>query len=458
MPQTWRGEQILELAVQAVKAQDFDRAAHLCVQAIKVQPDLAEAWHIRGIAKLRKQEFFDALYHFNQTLELKPEMGDVWNNRGYACAELGLWDMAIDSFQRSVAIVDTPEPHILCGGMYAHLMKLEEAEEEFKLALELEPENQDAHVKLGVIQLGLGNWLDGFKQYHWRWFDTIYPSRPFRSFPQWRGEELAHKKLLLFAEQGYGDEIMSLRFVDSVSLYCGDIVLEVRPTVKRLAEDAMGHLCEVIASGDDYPYGIDYSLPLLDVPMVLERRPDEIPQPPRYLRTPEIPAEILGRIPNDDTVKIGLCWGSGRRPLQPETERSASAKSIPLELFRPLMSLPGITWVSLQMPKQTIPRDFPILDLTDHIDDVKNTAEIIAALDLVISVDTLIAHLAGAMGIPVWNLVRFNGYWPWMRETDKTIWYPSMEIFRQPELGDWPSVITRLVAALSKPETLRRAA
>ena len=104
----------------------------------------------------------------------------------------------------------------------------------------------------------------------------------------------------------------------------------------------------------------------------------------------------------------------------------------------------GAKFVSLQLPKAPIPRDMPIVDFTDYIDDLKNTAEIIAGLDLVISVDTAIAHLAGAMGVPVWNLVRFNGYWPWMRETDKTVWYPSMRIFRQPALGDWESVISRV--------------
>ena len=435
---TWRGDQILELAVSAVKAQQFERAAELCVQAIKVKPELAEAWHIRGICLLRMQRFFDALLHFDHALQLKEDMADCWNNRGIAFAEIGMWESAQDSFQRSLKMVRSVEPHVMCGGMYAHLMKLEEAEREFTAALEIEPDLKDAHIKRGVILLGLGRWKEGFSEYHYRWYDTPYPPRPWRSFPFWNGT-YAPGTILLYSEQGYGDEIMSLRFVEPMRSLAQRVIVEVRPTMQRLAKDSLG--CEVIAAGDSYPPGIDCSCPLLDVPMALGITPETLPAPHYYLMRPMIPEDLLAQLPKG--VKVGLCWSSGRRPLQPETERSAAAKSIPLEMLRPLMDV-DVKFMSLQIPRQPIPRDMPILDLTDRIDDLKNTAEIIAGLDLVISVDTAVAHLAGAMGIPVWNLVRFNGYWPWMRETDKTVWYPSMRIFRQPALGDWESVINRV--------------
>jgi hypothetical protein len=442
---TWRGDQILEVAVSAVKAQNFERAAELCVQAIKVKPELAEAWHIRGICLLRQQRFFDALLHFDRALEIREDMADCWNNRGIAFAEIGMWESAQDSFQRSLSMAKTVEPHVMCGGMFAHLMQLEAAEKEFAAALEIEPDLHDAHIKRGVILLGMGRWKEGFPEYAWRWYDTPYPPRAWRSFPTWDGHDMSagHRgtaeTLLVYSEQGYGDEIMSLRFVDMIRHLAARLIVEVRPTMKRLAEGSLG--VEVIAAGDTYPDGIDYSCPLLDVPMVLGMTPEALPQKIRYLHQPRVPAEIIGRMP--EGFKVGLCWSSGRRPLQPETERSASAKSIPLEMLRPLMDT-GAKFVSLQLPRAPIPRGMPIVDFTDYIDDMKHTAEIVAGLDLVISVDTAIAHLAGALGVPVWNLVRFNGYWPWMRETDKTVWYPSMRIFRQPALGDWESVIGRV--------------
>ena len=238
---TWRGDQILELAVSAVKAQQFERAAELCVQAIKVKPELAEAWHIRGICLLRMQRFFDALLHFDHALGLKEDMADCWNNRGIAFAEIGMWESAQDSFQRSLKMVRSVEPHVMCGGMYGHLMKLEEAEREFAAALEIEPDLKDAHIKRGVILLGLGRWKEGFEEYHWRWYDTPYPPRPWRSFPMWDGHDMSAgqgtaETLLVYSEQGYGDEIMSLRFVD-LARHAARLIVEVRPTMKRLAED-----------------------------------------------------------------------------------------------------------------------------------------------------------------------------------------------------------------------------
>jgi Tetratricopeptide repeat/Glycosyltransferase family 9 (heptosyltransferase) len=448
---TWRGDQILELAVSALKAGAFERAGDLCVQALRVKPELAEAWHVRGVCLLKEGRAFDALVYFDRSLSIREDQPDVWSNRGYAFAENGMWESARQSFQRALELANTATPHILCGGMFAHNMELEAAAREFEAALEIEPQNQDARVKLGVIYLGLGRWKEGFEQYHWRWFDTPFPPRPFRTFKPWEGQDLDYKAILLFSEQGYGDEIMALRFADSVQVRYpyARIFLEVRPTVKRLAEASFPG-CEVLASGDQYkdPASIDYSCPLLDVPRLLTMSPADVWRPAYLTTAPKYgdePDEFAKRLPAQGKLNVGLCWSSGRRPLQPETERSASAKSIPLEMLRPLMGIKGVNFVSLQVPKADIPRDMPIANFVEIIDDLHDTAQFIKNLDLVITVDTAVAHLAGALGKPVWNLVRFNGYWPWMREgmetEDTTIWYRSMRIFRQPSLGDWESVI-----------------
>jgi lipoprotein NlpI len=444
---TWRGDQILELAVSALKAGAFERAGDLCVQALRVKPELAEAWHVRGVCLLKEGRAFDALVYFDRSLSIRADQPDVWSNRGYAFAENGMWESARQSFQRALELANTATPHILCGGMFAHNMELEAAAREFEAALEIEPQNQDARVKLGVIYLGLGRWKEGFEQYRWRWFDTPFPPRPFRTFKPWEGESLDYKTILLFSEQGYGDEIMALRFADMVEGQCVRVILEVRPTMKRLAESSFG---EVIASGDQYPdpASIDYSCPLLDVPRVLGLEPGDFYSRAYLMTAPKYgddADEFAKRLAHLKGLKVGLCWSSGRRPLQPETEKSASAKSIPLEMLRPLMGIKGVNFVSLQVPKADIPRDMPIANFVELIDDLHDTAQFIKNLDLVITVDTAVAHLAGALGRRVWNLVRFNGYWPWMREgmetEDTTIWYRSMRIFRQPSLGDWESVI-----------------
>ncbi|MGP0093127.1 MAG: tetratricopeptide repeat protein [Xanthobacteraceae bacterium] len=492
MPVPLRAEHIFELAVGALKSRDFERASHLLIEAIKVKPDFPDAFAIRGACLLNQQRPFDALLHFDRALELNPDAADVWNNRGIAFADIGMWESAQECYRRSLALHRAVDPHMMLGGMYAHLMRLEDAAGEFAAALAIEPDLHDAHIKLGVVLLGLGRWREAFPHYEWRWADTPYPPRPYRMFPKWRGEDLSGKTVLLYAEQGYGDEIMSLRFVEPVKGIADRVILETRPTMQRLAR-TMG--VEVIAHGDAFSAGIDYSCPLLDVPMVLGITPETLPATEGYLCAPNAAnvqkwRERLARLPRGPNV--GLVWSSGRRPLQPETERSAAAKSLHLRQLKPLIEEPrtcsgdAINFISLQMPREPIPPDMRITDWMGEIDDFADTAALVEALDLVITVDTSVAHLAGALGTRVWNLVRFNGYWPWFEPDhqrrvprsgpgtedgaaeaspgvkeglssvrgldpgscplwsapgEATPWYRSMRLFRQQNLGDWQPVI-----------------
>jgi Tfp pilus assembly protein PilF len=447
-PVTWRAEQIFEMAVSAVKRGEFERAADLCVGAIRVKPDHADAFNVRGICHLRLQRPFDALLHFEQALGLDATRHDFWNNRGIALAEVGLWAEAERSYRKSLELHEASEPHIMLGGMYAHLMRLDESEREFKAALAIEPDLQDVHVKLGVIQLSLGKWDEAFSEYEWRWFDTPYPPRPYRLFPKWRGEDICGKTILLYSEQGYGDEIMALRFAHPLHGLGAKVILETRPTMLRLAR-SMGF--PVLALGDEYPPGIDYSCPLLDVPMVLGMMPEDLPAQPSYLRAPGNASHWAERIAGlPKSLNVGLCWSAGRRALQPETEKSAAAKSMKLLQIQPLINVEGVNFISLQSPRERIPSSMRVTDWMEHVDDFGDTADLINHLDLVISVDTSVAHLAGALGKPCWNLVRFNGYWPWMLHAagsdgpQPTLWYPSMQIYQQAELGDWEPVIMRV--------------
>src|SRR5579871_4485484 len=235
-----KAEQIFELGVGALKAREFGRAQDLFVQAIKVKPDLPEAFALRGVCLLRQQRAFDALLHFDRALALNPDASDVWNNRGIAFSDIGMWESAEACFRRSLALHRSVEPHMMAGGMYAHLMRLDEAEREFRAALAIEPDLLDSHLKLGVVLLGLGRWDEAFAHYAARWLDTPFPPRAYRLFPKWQGEDLAGKTILLYAEQGYGDELMSLRFVEPVRALGARVVLEVRPSVLRLAQAAWG--------------------------------------------------------------------------------------------------------------------------------------------------------------------------------------------------------------------------
>jgi hypothetical protein len=329
--------------------------------------------------------------------------------------------------------------------MYCHEMRLELAAEEYCAAIVDDPGNLDAHTNLGITLLGLGRWDEGWQEYAHRHENTPYPNRARRTWPEWhRDDQTAGKVILLFPEQGYGDEIMAMRFARHLEdERIVRTILEVRPPLIRLARMMPGAQIEE-KDGTSVDCA-DLSCAALDVPMVLGTTPSSIPLAGGYLDVPRQPW-LDAALPRG--FRVGLCWSSGQRPLQPETEPSHKMKSVPIEWLEPLRQ-DGVALVSLQKEGggAAVSR-LGAFDTMGDVHDFLDTAQIIAELDLVISVDTAVAHLAGAMGKPVWNLVRFNGYWPWLRDDRTTPWYSSMSLYRQPRLGDWNEPINRMAADL----------
>lgn len=450
-------------ALERVKARDYDQALILLVEAIKLKPDFCEAWVVRGNVLHAMERPFDALLHFDRAISINEQLHDAWNNRGICFADLGLWAGAEESFRRSAELCPSIEPHMGLANMFCTLNRLDEAASEYRKAIEHDPGSPEAHFNLGVTLLGQGKWDEGFPEYEWRWRNTPYPPRAFRNYPKWTGQDLTGKRILLYGEQGYGDEILALRFALNLyeRYYNCYIMLEARAPMARLARSMgmMGH-SHIVAVAADHDHRADYSCPALDVPMVLGLHPDEVSRE-RYLDAPYAPDrelydwdQRLATLP--DGLNVGLCWHSGGHL---GTARAAqAAKSIPLHWLKPL-DMPGVNLVSLQKdrPAETgygISR-LHLVDWMDDCHDFADTAALIEALDLVISVDTAVAHLAGALGKPVWNLVRFSGYWPWLTaeaagDPERSIWYPDMKLVRQPSLANWQEPIERITGWLTE--------
>lgn len=445
-----KADEVFEKALLAIKDRNFDRAAWLLVEAIKKKPDFAEAWVVRGNVVHAQGRFFDSLLHYDRALQINPKLHDAWCNRGIAFSDIGLWDSASECFQKSLALMPAVEPYINLANMECHRMRLPEAEAAYRAALKLEPGNYDAHINLGLTLLGQGRWQEGYPEYAWRHRNTPYPPRARRLFPPWDGSSLAGKTILLYPEQGFGDEILFMRFAAMVKRESpgARVVLEVRPPLVRLARSLAG-VDDIVLMGDEIPESIgsiDCSCALVDVPFFLGLGPQDVTPAGRHHYF-DASMALICMSPGLD---VGLCWSSGQRPLQPETAATSAAKSIHLEWLRGL-EMPGVNLVSLQKEHgdQKLVAEMGLIDPMADVNDFADTAAIIARLDLVISVDTAVAHLAGAMGKPVWNLVRFNAYWPWLEATDRTPWYPSMKIYRQPQLGDWDDPIKRVVRDLA---------
>ena len=442
-------EKYFEKALDAVKIRDYDRALGLLVEAIKFKPEFTEAWVVRGNILHAQDRPFEALLHYDRALSFDEGKHDAWNNRGLAFADLGMWSGAEACFRRSAELMPAIEPHIGLANMFCTIMRLQDAADEYREAIKIDPGCADAHFNLGVTLLGLGQWREGFKEYELRWRNTPYPPRSLRDYIKWRGENLTGKRILLYPEQGYGDEIMALRFaLDIHERYQGStVIVQARGPMLRLTESLRRDGILVVPMNSDKEYPADYSCPLLDVPMMLKMEPGEVLRG-RYLSAPDRDrvgywCERLNTLPRGN-LNVGLCWSSGTHM---NTARAAQqAKSIPLPWLKGL-ALAGVNLISLQKPQEAIPAGFPIVDWMDECHDFADTAALVEALDLVISVDTAVAHLAGSLGKPVANFVRFSGYWPWLALPEvaptmtHSIWYPSMQLFRQPALANWQEPI-----------------
>ena len=461
-------DRLFERALLAITKRDYEDAASLLAQTIARKPRLAEAWTVRGNVRMAQSASFDAILHYEEALRINPGMYDAWNNRGVALSNLARWQEAEHCMRRSYDIMPSLDPCINLANMYAMRCMLPEGEEQYRKALVHEPGNLDCTINLGLMLLGQKKWKEGWEHYEVRHANTPYEVRQRRLFPQWIDQPLEGKTIMLWPEQGLGDEIAFMRFATDLKRKRNPrrLILESVPPLVRLARGLEG-VDEVAIKNDTSPLGVDYACALMDVPMRLDVEADDFFAPASYLRVPDNCAAPA--LPHG--FNVGLCWQAGIRPLQPEARATAANKSVPLIMFKPLTEM-DINIISLQRenriykddavldnePERNLVQQFGIIDHMDQISDLADTAALIDQLDLVISVDTSVAHLAGAMGKPVWNLVRHGGYWPWLDATRMTRWYPSMTIYRQPQTFDWWEPLRRMFVDLEALLAQRQAA
>ncbi len=343
---------------------------------------------------------------------------------------------------------DAAGAHTLLGLALAALGEVSQALGEFDAALRGDPESVLLRVNRACMLLALGDYRSGFAEFEWRWKrDDLRPLREL--FPQrwWNGEDISGRTIVLFAEQGFGDAIQFARFAPVVAERTGArVVVDCHPPLQRLFA-GLRSVERVLESDAEIP-GYELCCPLMSVPHVLGTTLETIPGETPYLSAPAGHAakwsQKLGQ--PGKALRVGMVWTS-----KPQAEY-AWAKSVPLELLAPLARIPGVSLVSLQTEDAAEQAaDVPgmkIADFSTELTDFCETAGLIANLDLVISIDTAVAHLAGAMGKRVWTLVPHVPDWRWYPLEERSAWYPTMRIFRQAAPDDWESVLAPLASAL----------
>ncbi len=435
----------------------YDAALAGFDQAIAINPRYADALYARANLLKDMRQLHAAVASYDRAIAAKPDHAAAYVNRGNVETELERFDAALASYDASIAIApDSAEAHSNRGSLLGTLGRHHEALASFDRALAIDPAHAQAHYNRAFVHLALGDLEHGWRDFEWRWKNEHCASpREARNFirPRWLGEEpLDGKTLLVHCEQGFGDSIQFCRYLPRVAALGAKVVLEVPESLHGLFTHLDG-VARLVVYGQPLP-PFDCFCPLLSLPLALKTTLATIPARVPYLRVGEDPVRRWrDKLGVRSRRRVGLVWSSGVRPDQPECWSVNQRRNIPLTKLAPLEH-PALEFYSLQKGQPAEGelaaliaghwQGPKLLNHTHELHDFEETAALIEQLDLVISVDTATAHLAGALGKRVWLLLRFDSCWRWLLERSDSPWYPTMRLYRQTTRGDWEGVVRKL--------------
>lgn len=436
-----RGVTLQELGEVEAALASYDRA-------IELRPDYAEAHNNRGAALRQLKRFDEAVASHDRAIELRPGYAEAHNSRGIALQMLLRLEEALASHDRSAALKpEYAEAWYDRGVALQLLVRIDDAIESYNHAIALEPDYQAAYFNKSMALLLLGDFEQGWPLYEHRWHCKFFTT-PRNDFPQplWLGREpLAGKTILLTCEQGFGDTLQFCRFAPQVAALGARVVLMAPPALAGLLGGLEG-AAQVVAKGDRLP-DFDFHCPLLSLPLALGTRVDCIPVAPAYLKAD--PARVLAwaaRLGPPSVPRIGLVWSGN-------TEHVLDAyRSMTLSQWLPYLPA-GYRYVCLQkelreVDRQVLQGQGEISYFGDELVDFADTAALCMQMDLVISVDTSVAHLAGALGRPTWVMLPVHPDWRWLLGRSDSPWYPGVRLYRQSSVGDWSAVFDSVRADL----------
>lgn len=421
----------------------LDSAIQAYGQTIALAPGDVDAWMARGHVLAMQQRFAEAADDFAKAVKLQPQNADAWNNYGNALLESGREPDALNAYDKALGLrAGFAQALFNKGKALAALERYAEAGLAYEAALALNPHYEEAKWHLSWVRLVLGDFAQGWQLFESRWtVAELGNVRLYGQLPQWLGQApIAGKSLLLYHEQGLGDTLQFCRYVPLLQALGAQVSLAVQPTLVSLLAGQWPGVTVAESFAD--VSGFDWATPLMSLPLAVGTTLETVPAEVPYLRVPAPTAlESSGR------PRVGIVWSGST------THKNDKNRSMPLATLAPLLSLP-IDWVCLQ-PEL---RETDLAWLKAHpevvlqrpaLPDFVTTAQIIAGLDLVITVDTSVAHLAGALGQPVWVLLPTGCDYRWLLERAGSPWYPTARLFRQKDRGDWAGVLSRVAEALT---------
>ncbi|HEY1719835.1 MAG TPA: tetratricopeptide repeat protein [Magnetospirillaceae bacterium] len=405
----------LSLAYYAQK--DVGRALAASNRAVADRPNSALAHRVHALGLKADGQLDAAVLHLSRALQIEPKSAEAYNLLGNAMKGLGRLREALVAFDRALAI---------------------------------EPNRADARFNRATVLLVAGDFKEGWAEYEWRWAAQGFARRSFPQ-PEWDGKPLAGRTILVHAEQGFGDTIHFARYLTNLAEVGGRVVAEVQADLVDLVRTIDG-VAEVVAVGQPLP-AFAVHAPMLSLPRLLGTTMGTIPAETPYMRAPVGSGVGLPDLAHAPGLKVGLVW-AGNPGHSGDRWRSMS-----LETLKPLLEIPGVTFVSLQKGEaagQLADAEAAIVDAGPSLTSFTATAALMEQLDLVIAVDTAAAHCAGALGRPVWVMLPTSPDWRWLLNTPRSPWYPTMRLYRQETLDGWPAVIVNVAKDLAQEVASKR--
>jgi tetratricopeptide (TPR) repeat protein len=434
----------------------FQQALDSFDKSLKINPYFAETWSNRGIALLELKRVEDALISYDRAIEIKPDYAEAWNNRGNALTELKREEEAVANYKRAIEIMpDFAEAYYNRGNALKELMRMEDALACFDNSIEVKPDYAEAYWNKSLSLLLSGDFVRGWNLYEWRW-KIPGLMRNLADFPQplWLGqtefgglEGLAGKTILVHSEQGLGDTLQFARYLPLLA-DCGARVIFELPAVLLGLLRGLNGVSEFVVKGQVSPPA-DFHCPLLSLPLAFKTTLESIPSPGPYLKADALKVKQWSeRLGLKSRPRIGLVWSGNAQ------HKNDHNRSISLELL--LSQLPDrFDWVSLQREvrdadRQALELHPSIRHFGTELADFTDTAALCELMDLVISVDTSVAHLSGALGRPTWVLLPNVPDWRWLLDRDDSPWYACIKLYRQREPSEWSPILQELSDDLLK--------
>lgn len=442
----------LNLAIAYAFNEQLNMADECFLKTLELDPHNTDALFLRGNQLLNQQRYEEAISCYQHAIQADPSHYLALNSLGVAYLSLTESKSAYDALRSALAIrPDMTTAMTNIGTACRDMDRLDEAVLWFRRALELEPDDADTHWNLALALLHLGDYGQGWCEYEWRFSKSEKIVIPPSDLPLWQGDELRGRSILLQAEQGYGDTIQFVRYAARLAELGATVCVECQDdSIKSVAACVPG---VAVAVNRQEPKPVsDVRAPLMSLPYLMKTGLDSIPFPGGYIRVPEqlksYWGDRLAGMNPANGLRVGFVW-DGRKTFRNDK------RSVPLDVFKSLFEVDGICFVNLQkggpeLQLKQFAAAYRIVDIAEELKTFLDTAALIANLDLVISVDTSVAHLAAAVGIPTWVMLKIGPDWRWLHGRDDSPWYSAVRLFRQTEDGNWDDVVARIYNRLDE--------